>query len=279
MSDLKHKYTIRLNNNVLQVRILKNFEKQRYIWEATRHCNAEYELHIVLKGRIPVEVEDNHLLLEVRQGILIPPGQYHAPLSPSGEFERFPIGFSVLEGDLADVLHKEISNYRIFNITTDILQECLAIYREFNICSLFRDVKMTALLTSLMISVLQNLNLNPTDTTALSITELERIDIIDDFFASQLRERLGAEQLAKKLHVSERQLNRVIYQLYGMTFQEKMMRTKMDRSAWLLRTTNKKIGEIAELVGYSSEAAFYQAFRKYFQTTPQKYRNLKSLNA
>ncbi len=278
MSDLKHKYTIRLNNNVLQVRILKNFEKQRYVWEATRHCNAEYELHIVLKGCIPVDVEENHLLLEVRQGLLILPGQYHSTTNPSGEFERFPIGFSVLEGDLADVLQKEISGYKTFNITTEMLQECLAIYREFNICSLFRDEKITALLTSLMISVLQNLNLSSADARTRSITRLERIDIIDEFFASQLQERLGAEQLAKELHISERQLNRVIYQLYGMTFQEKMLRTKMDRSAWLLRTTNKKIGEIAELVGYSSEAAFYQAFRKSFQTTPQKYRNLKSLN-
>jgi len=50
-----------------------------------------------------------------------------------------------------------------------------------------------------------------------------------------------------------------------MTFQEKMTHAKMDRAAWLLRTSNKKIIEVAESVGYSSEAAFYQAFRKYIR--------------
>ena len=46
----------------------------------------------------------------------------------------------------------------------------------------------------------------------------------------------------------------------------------MDRAAWLLRTSDKKIDEIAEAIGYASEAAFYQAFRKYFHITPKKYR-------
>jgi len=32
------------------------------------------------------------------------------------------------------------------------------------------------------------------------------------------------------------------------------------------------VDEIAEDVGYASEAAFYVAFKKYFQITPQKYR-------
>lgn len=272
MNDLQYKYTINLTGNMLQVRFSKNPEKHRYSWNSTRHCNAEYELHFLLKGRIPVEIEENHLLLDTRQAVLILPGKYHAPLNPSEELEHFSISFSVLEGELADILHRDIQNYKLFNISTDMLQECVAIYHECNICSMYCNEKIAALLTSLMISVLRNLNLSTTSVPFLSVTELERADIIDNFFGTQLIEPLKAEQLSKQLHISERQLNRVIKQLYGMTFQEKLTQTKMDRATWLLRTTDKKIGGIADLVGYSSEASFYQVFRKYFQITPQKYR-------
>ena len=277
MNQLQHKYIIHLHNNLLQVRISKRIEEQRYTWVASRHCNAEYELHILLKGRIPVEVEENHFLLESRQGILILPGRYHAPLESIGELEHFSLSFTILDGELSERLHAKITNAKLFSISTEMLQECLAIYNECNINSAYRNEKIHSLLTSLIISVLRNMELHPSTTPILSSTELERTEIIDNFFDEQLKDHVGSEQLAKQLHLSERQLNRVLYRLYGMTFQEKMTRTKMDRAAWLLRTTDKKISEIAEAIGYSSEGAFYQAFRKHFQITPYKYRINKKL--
>ena len=272
MKQLQYKHTLHLHNNVLQVRISKNFEHQRYHWDASRHCNAEYELHILLKGKIRMEVEETHLLLEACQGILILPGQYHVPLEVCEEPEHFVLSFTLSDGELADTLNRELLSFRVFSLSTDMLQECLSIYHECNVLSAYRNEKIHALLTSLMVSVLRRLNLSSPVTPTLSTSEIERADIIDNFFDEQLKDRLGAEHLAKQLYLSERQLNRVIFQLYGMTFQEKMTKAKMDRAAWLLRTTDKKIDEIAEDVGYASEAAFYAAFRKYFQIRPQKYR-------
>lgn len=272
MKQLQYKHTLHLHNNLVQVRISKNFEHQRYHWDVSRHCNAEYELHILLKGKVRMEVENTHLLLEARQGVLILPGQYHVPLEICEDPERFVLSFTLSDGDLAESLQKEVSGFRVFSLSTDMLQECLSIYQEYSVLSAYRNEKIHALLTSFMVSMLRRLNSGPAAVSALSSSEIERTDIIDNFFDEQLKDCLGAEYLAKQLYLSERQLNRVILRLYGMTFQEKMIKAKMDRAAWLLRTTDKKIDEIAEDVGYASEAAFYVAFRKYFQITPQKYR-------
>ncbi len=272
MNNLQYKYTLRLNDNVLQVRIPKKAQNNRYIWNTLRHCNAEYEIHILLKGRIPVEIEESLIPLEARQGILILPGKYHTPLYSNEELEHLAISFSFLDGELANIIHRDIQNYRQFNITTEMLQECLSIFHEYNVCSTYCNEKIAALLTSLMISILRNLNLSASSTPFFSIPELERAEIIDNFFGLETDECLKSKYLAEKLHISERQLNRVIHKLYGMTFQEKLTQSRMDRATWLLRTTNKKIDEIADLIGYSSVTAFYQAFKKYFQITPQKYR-------
>ena len=272
MKQLQYKHILHLQDEIIQVRLSKHFQQIRYHWDAFRHCNAEYELHLLLRGQIRMEVEQTTLLLEARKGILILPGQYHVPLEEYDNPEHFVLSFTLPEGELAESLHRDISSFKIFSLSADMLQECLAIFQECSILSPYRNEKIHALLTSLMISILRRLNLSPATSPSLSNSEIERADIIDNFFDAHLKDRLGAEDLAKQLYLSERHLNRVIFQLYGMTFQEKMTKAKMDRAAWLLRTTDKKVDEIAEEVGYASEAAFYVAFRKYFQITPQKYR-------
>ena len=275
MNKLQYKYMLRLDNNSLQVRISKNIKKQRYDWTTFRHCNAEYELHILLGGSMTVEIEDNNVLFEAGDGIVIAPGRYHAPIPSGSAIEHFAVSFIVTDGKLADELSNKIHEYKHFNISEDMAKICPEIYREYESASLYCNEKIKALLSWLMISVLRILDLNRESTPTFLAPELERADIIDNFFGLSLEYIQGAKQLANLLHLSERQLGRVIFQLYGMTFQQKMTQAKMDRSAWLLRTTTKKVGEIAQMVGYSSEAAFYQAFRKYFNVTPQKYRTLK----
>lgn len=276
MSQLQHKYTLELDHNLLQVRISENFKKHRYNWSTNRHCNAEYELHIMLNGSIPVEIEGNNIILEAGEGLLIPPGRYHAPLMPNGPIEHFAVSFFISAGNLAAELDERISDYNHFIISEDLAKTCREIYRECENTGLYRNEKIKALLAGIMISILRILNLNKEAAADFFASEPERADIIDNFFSLHLECKQGAKQLAEQLHVSERQLNRIILQLYKMTFQQKMTQTKMERAAWLLKTTTKKIGEIAQAVGYGSDPAFYQAFKKYFKITPQEYRLLKN---
>ena len=89
MKQLQYKFLLHLHEDFMQIRIASHFESQRYKWDTSRHCNAEYELHIILKGRIPIEVNETHLLLEAPQGILIAPGQYHVPSKTKEALERY----------------------------------------------------------------------------------------------------------------------------------------------------------------------------------------------
>lgn len=275
MNSLQYKFTLLIDNSPILVRIANNFGQHRNHWIASRHCNAEYELHILLKGRIPVEIEEQHFILESRQGILVAPGQYHFPSNTNEEIDHFSLSFSITEGKILGLLHDEIPAFKLFNISTEILQDCLAIFYEYDAYPTYCNEKIQALLTSLFVSLLRELNLKTSKITARTTTEFERTEIIDDFFAEHLQNLRRADDLATQLCVSTRQLDRILYQLYGMSFQHKITHTKMDRAAWLLRTSDKKIDEIAEAIGYSSEAAFYQAFRKYFQLTPRQYRENK----
>lgn len=278
MSQLQYKHILELEGSLLQVRISKNIQSQRYNWDTYRHCNAEFELHILLGGSMTVEIEDNNILFEAGEGIVISPGRYHAPISGGVPIEHFTVSFAVIGGKLTSELSEKIHDYNHFNISEQMAKICPEIYREYENAGLYCNEKIKALLSELMISVLRILDLNRESASDFFTTEPERAEIIDSFFGLQLECIQGEKQLAEQLHVSERQLSRIILQLYNMTFRQKMMQTRMERSAWLLKTTNKKIGEVAQAVGYNSEAAFYLAFKKYFGATPQEYRKLKNNN-
>lgn len=65
-----------------------------YTWDVARHSNAAWELHLILKGKCDIDIDDQHLLLQQGQFVLIAPGQYHRPKAAPGEFERFSFSFS-----------------------------------------------------------------------------------------------------------------------------------------------------------------------------------------
>jgi AraC-like DNA-binding protein len=47
----------------------------------------------------------------------------------------------------------------------------------------------------------------------------------------------------------------------------------MEHAKLLLQTTNKSIGNVADLAGYDTVAGFIHAFRKRFGVTPREWRN------
>ena len=98
---------------------------------------------------------------------------------------------------------------------------------------------------------------------------------MDTYFEQHFADSAGEQVLAELLHVSRRQLVRILQEHYGMSFRQKLLCTRMDYAAWLLRTTDSPVSNICDRVGYSSEAAFFKTFRQHFGSTPNRYRKLR----
>ncbi len=95
--------------------------------------------------------------------------------------------------------------------------------------------------------------------------ELER-DYKADFSLEHCAERFGVSPYA---------LSRSFKQTYGQTFVDYVMNLRLERARELLRTTDLKINEIAEAVGYQP-SYFIRLFRKQEGMTPGQYRTEKS---
>ena len=274
MSVGYHAHVLALRGTKLLMYMPEKLYSMKSEWNAKRHSNANYELHIILQGECTVDVEADHHTLRRQQAILIAPGQYHQPKSTPGDFEHFSLSFTLSNGALLTALQNIVPTSKVFSITESTAQLCKNIFYESASSNSFRHEILQAQLTLLILTVFRQLHV--TEASKINIQpkdEIVRIEQMDDFFQKHFSSHATEEMLANHLHLSRRQLSRVVQKRYGTTFREKLTRTRMDHAAWLLRATEKRANEIASLVGYSSEAGFYQMFRRYFGVTPQQYRN------
>lgn len=233
-------------------------------WDTGRHCNAEYEVHMILQGECRVFVEEKICHLHAGQALVIAPGEYHHPHVQPGPFTRVCWAFH--GGALR-------CSTQTVDLPEPLRQAGWALLQEFAGGSAFRADMCGALLMQAAIGIFRMLGLSTPEQTQQSPQDMH--GCIDNFFEENFPQKAGQTQLAAQLHISTRQLDRVLQGQYGMGFREKLIAARMDRAAWLLRTTQFPVGRVAEAVGYSSESAFFKVFRANFGMTPLQYRKKK----
>lgn len=242
-------------------------------WDEPRHCNADWELHLITKGTCYIDVDDRHCQMQGGQAILIAPGQYHRPKSLPGSFERFTLSFMLQSPSLKQALHDRVPTALVIETDPSLCSLATAIADEWGSYRAFSQSCTQALLTQFLICIFRLLSLDEQKSPPANVIKGKDLTaLIDAYFEQHFADPAGENDLANWLHLSRRQLVRILKDTYGMSFRQKLIHTRMDYAAWLLRTTDMKISQISSAVGYSSEAAFFQVFGKHFGLTPRNYR-------
>ena len=244
----------------------------RKTWQIGRHCNADFEVHILLSGSCTLEVGSQDVSFSAPNAMLIAPGVYHSPHDLSEDFERFCFCFMPARQDFSKKLLTQLQTAAICDLPPEALTICRMVLEELSAPQAFREDSLRSLFTQLLVTIFRRTHLSLTEQAPPVNTANWRTSIIDDFF-SPISISFGTEdELAAMLNLSRRQLNRVLMQNYGMGYRQKMLQTRMEYAGNLLRTTDQKAGKIGALVGYTAESSFYKAFQSYYHMTPQQYR-------
>ncbi len=83
---------------------------------------------------------------------------------------------------------------------------------------------------------------------------------------------LTEKRIAKILYISETSLRNIYNENFGLPPKKYIHIIKIKKAKTLLRTSNKKISEIAYITGYINVSKFSNAFKKIYGITPSKYR-------
>jgi AraC-like DNA-binding protein len=111
-------------------------------------------------------------------------------------------------------------------------------------------------------------HLPPADSTRMqaAITHIRR----------HLYTRLEVPSIAEAVGLSQRQLNRKFTEIFGISIQEYIMRSRLQSASNALLHSAKSVATIATDCGFCDQSAFGQQFRKHTGETPIEFRRRHS---
>ncbi|THF76898.1 helix-turn-helix domain-containing protein [Cohnella fermenti] len=100
------------------------------------------------------------------------------------------------------------------------------------------------------------------------------MDPIESYIREHLAEELTLRELANRFSYSANHMGLLFKDQMGESFNDYLVRNRMERAKALLRDPKLKIYEVADRVGYKSLAYFSRLFRDQFGITPGDYRRM-----
>ncbi len=93
-----------------------------------------------------------------------------------------------------------------------------------------------------------------------------------DYIREHHHERLTVDDLANQAGLSPRQLHRKFRDVFGLSVQEFLIKTRIQAASDALLHSDLSIAQIAAKFGFCDQSAFTQLFRKHTGLTPLKFR-------
>lgn len=95
---------------------------------------------------------------------------------------------------------------------------------------------------------------------------------VKSFVDHHLAGDVSLPAIAEHVHLHPVYLSKVYKAETGEALTAYVYRLRMEKAAYYLRSSSAKVFEIAELVGYNNTAYFIRVFKKFYDVTPQEYR-------
>lgn len=243
------------------------------------HGHTDWELLLVLQGKIVQELNGTSTILTPGMGCLIGPKDQHALIYPNNQKNDFQ-GVCIL---IRDCYFKEF-----LQMYSPTLYEELLSHKE----SLYFSISHNSIekYTNLLLSVQNYNDLSKEHChqqcnivfTYLLLKIMEKQvspfyipDELQDFVRQLNNPSITKEDLQRlqdSLPYSYSQLTRLFKKSMQCTITQYVNQTKMNYAKELLSSTDLPISQIAEELNFDSVAHFYTLFKRTFNVTPLQYR-------
>ncbi|MCI8526587.1 MAG: AraC family transcriptional regulator [Oscillospiraceae bacterium] len=100
----------------------------------------------------------------------------------------------------------------------------------------------------------------------------QRKFLIDHFFDQLVNSNARMEDLCAQVHLSPSQLNRIIREIFGTTFKQKLIEVRIAYIKYFLKYSDMSINEIAQRTNFLENSNFSLFFKQHCGETPSQYR-------
>lgn len=238
------------------------------------HTHFTYEVFFITSGTLEL-ITDEYSHVYESGIIIVPPGLHHYSSIASGE--SYCLLFSL---DDSSAPSRQIHSLLDDGIYTLSISDDVKYYvtRFSDKCTdpSPRSQREAELLCSLIFSEVMA-QLLPSRALSPRSIPTEHISDIEGYINKNLREKITLSSVAASVHLSSKQISRIIERVYGCSFLELVTDKRLSSAEMLLRNSDMKISDIAAATFPGSENYFYTVFKKKYGMSPFKYRKESKL--
>ena len=269
-----------LSCRIVSIHMNDPVENRKIYYDHKHFCT---EIQWVETGTCDYICDKTTYHLHAGQLIIIPPQMYHREVCASNDFTKLSILIDICCGkersSAFDICFYETfteKDVRIIPVDCDEIKDQIV-----NISALISQAEMDHISKERLRIVCNSFFLelfakisgdsivkNQNDTQSAFTQEL----LVEDYFAHQFMPGASFTALAEQLHVSPRQLHRIITQQYGINYRDKLKEIRIEIATNFLCNTDTSIAKIAELMGYSDTSSFSYFMKKATGKSPQQIR-------
>lgn len=101
------------------------------------------------------------------------------------------------------------------------------------------------------------------------------VHMVQNYLEEHLKDHtVSIESAAKTVHFSVSYLRQIFKEVTGESFNEYLIRKRMEKAGELLQNTSMKITDVAESCGYDNQRYFASSFKKYYGCTPTDFKSI-----
>jgi len=267
-------------------------------WQIDRHTHSTYEVHIIAEGSCRVQLDKKSFDIEAGWFYMTPPGIYHEQLSNNeNRFVEYSLNVDIrqpitivnkdnkygeevvqlqTESDLVMKIFQstvckpyDLSNSPVIDLFEKALSE--AEEEKLGYYSIIRGTTKEIMIQ--MARVMTDLVDIHSETVPKKLkADGERLNLIFQYIQDNLSTKITASNIARHLHLSEKQINRIVMRHTGRSIKKIIKEEKLKEAKRLLKETNMSQKEIALILGFTSEHYFNQFFKREEGDTPGNFR-------
>lgn len=151
-----------------------------------------------------------------------------------------------------------------------LLHQMAAYLPQAGTAGLRYEAKVFDLLAALL--EWNDLTLSTPTAACISAKDQESLQSLKYYLLQNYSAKVDLQRLAQMCYMSKSKLTYLFRMLYGTTIYEFILACRIDRAKELLADREKKISEIAALVGYERQSSFSAAFHQKTGITPNEFR-------
>lgn len=235
------------------------------------HGMETVEINFVEKGIGKVRINDE--LFEIKDNsFFVIPEFIPYSIIPSEELKIYSIYLLVEKKTGYEEYLPFLTKTFVGNDSYDLLSHYKSLHYEFKTKKFGYNEIIVSNMKSIIVKILRNANM-----TGKKLSHWDKVSLQFEIESILFNEfsKISVIELADRLHMSVRELQRYLNKNYNKTFNDLKTEMKMSFAANKLEYSDISINELSELVGFSTSEHFSYSFKKYFGESPISYRKRK----